>query len=173
MSEPADWVLAYARQAEADFRAWELCEKHPEAVASECHRLLFLQMACEKLCKAHLIQGGTPPEDLQASHGYIANPLPIVIRQQIIHMRQNLTGMKGVLVLARHLAEEIEVLNPAVRRDGRRPDNCEYPWEAGDQVVSPLDWSFHPLRLCTVPAGRTFIKLLRGAIDRIIRDLER
>jgi hypothetical protein len=172
MSQPADWALAYAQQAKADFRAWELYEQHPEAVVAECHQLLFLQIACEKLCKAHLIQGGTPTEALRASHGYIANPLPIVIKQQIIFMRRNLNGMQGVLTLVRHLAEEIEVLNPSVRRDGQRPDNCEYPWEAGEQVVSPLNWSFHPLRLCNVPAGRTFIKLLRRAIDRIIDELE-
>ena len=38
--------------------------------------------------------------------------------------------------------------------------------------VSTVNWSFHPLRLCNVPAGRTFIKLLRRAIDRIIDELE-
>ncbi len=172
MSEPADWALAYARQADADFRAWELYEKHPEAVATRCHKLLFLQMACEKLCKAHLIQGGTSPEALQASHGYIANPLPIVIRQQIIDSGQNPNKMKGLLTLVRHLAGEIEVLNPAMRRDGLRPDNCEYPWEAGDQVISPLDWTFHPLSLITARAGPTFIKLLKGAIDRLSGELE-
>ncbi|MGZ3385361.1 MAG: hypothetical protein ACXWNF_10690 [Isosphaeraceae bacterium] len=149
MNEPTDWALGYAQQANADFRAWELYEQHPEAVAAECHKLLFLQMACEKLCKAHLIRGGTPVEVLQSSHGYVAKQLPTVIKRQIILMRQNLNGMQGVLTLVRHLAEEIDVLNPSVRRDGRRPDNCEYPWEAGGQVVSPLNWSFHPLRLCT------------------------
>jgi hypothetical protein len=76
MSEPADWALAYARQAHADFRAWELYEQHPEAVAAECHKLLFLQMACEKLCKAYLIRAGTPPEALQTSHGYIILRIP-------------------------------------------------------------------------------------------------
>ena len=64
MNEPTDWALGYAQQANADFRAWELYEQHPEAVAAECHKLLFLQMACEKLCKAHLIRGGTPVEVL-------------------------------------------------------------------------------------------------------------
>ncbi|MDB5350931.1 MAG: hypothetical protein JWN86_2178 [Planctomycetota bacterium] len=172
MSEPTDWALAYARQADADFRAWELCETHPEAVAAECHKLLFLQMACEKLCKAHLIRGGTVPQDLQSSHGYIEKPLPLVMRQQIIHLGQNPKKMQSVLTLCRHLAGEIEVLNPAMRRDGQRPDNCEYPWEAGDRVISPLTWSFQALRLCTVSAGRTFVKLLRGAIDRIINELE-
>src|SRR5262249_33040613 len=113
-------------------------------------------------------QSGTLPNALQTSHGYIAGPLPVIIRQQIIHMRRNLSGMQGVLTHVRHLANEIEVLNPAMTRDGQRPDNCEYPWEAGEQVISPLDWSFTPSRLCTAPAGRTFLKLVREAINRIL-----
>jgi hypothetical protein len=127
MSGPADWVRALARQADADFRAWELFEKNPQALAAECHKLQFLQMACEKLCKAHLIRRGTPPQDLRGSHGYIANPLPVIIREQARRLRRNLDGMQRVLAQIRLLAAEIELLNPAVRRDGRRPDNCEYP----------------------------------------------
>jgi hypothetical protein len=168
MSKPADWARAYARQTDADFRAWELFEQRPETVAAACHKLLFLQMACEKLCKAYLIQGGTPPEALQASHGYIANPLPNIMRQQILHMKQSLKGMAGVITHIRHLANEIEILNPASRRDGQRPDNCEYPWESGDLVISPLDWGFPTSRLCTAPSGRIFLKLLRASINRVL-----
>jgi len=80
--------------------------------------------------------------------------------------------MRGVLTLARHLAGEIELLNPAVRRGGTRQDNCEYPWEVGDQIISPLDWTFPALRLITVRGGPTFIKLLKGAIERTISYLE-
>lgn len=126
-------------------------------------------MACEKLCKAYLIQGGTPPGSLQTSHGYVAGPLPAVIGQQILHMKQNRRGIRGVLASVRHLANEIEVLSPAIDRNGQRPDNCEYPWEDGDGVVhSPLDWSFNPSHLCTAPAGRTFLKLVREAINRLL-----
>jgi hypothetical protein len=128
-------------------------------------------MACEKLCKAHLIKGGAHPEYLQASHRYIANPLPVVIQEQMRRMRRNLHGMQAVLTPIRHLANEIEVLNPTMSRDGQRPDNCEYPWKAGEDVMSPLDWTFTPSRLMTAPAGRTFIKPLRGAIDSIIDEL--
>ncbi len=63
MATPAEWARGYARQAQADFRAWQALEVdehvHP------CHRMLFLQMACEKLCKARLIDAGTPPTALQ------------------------------------------------------------------------------------------------------------
>ena len=127
-------------------------------------------MACEKLCKAYLIKGGTPPESLQSSHGYIANPLPIIIKQQILSQRKVLKGLDWLITHIRHWAYEIEVLNPAMKRDGQRPDNCEYPWALHDgRVMSPLGWSFEPSRLCTFPAGRTFLKLLREAIDAIRR----
>lgn len=169
MSEAADWIRAYARQADADFRAWELYEKHPEAVASDCHKLLFLQMACEKLCKAHLISSGTHVQSLQSSHGYIAKPLPTVIKDQILHLKGNPKKMAGVLAHMRHIANEIEVLSPQQTRDARRPDNCEYPWQAGDSVQSPLDWTFHPSQLAVVPSGITFLKLVRSAINRLLQ----
>ena len=129
-------------------------------------------MACEKLCKASVIRTGARPGDLQASHAYIANPLPVVIRQEIIDSGQDPNRMRGLLTLVRHLAGEIEVLNPSVRRDGLREANYEYPWEAGDRVISPLDWTFHPSRLITVRGGPTFIKLVKRAIHRIIDELE-
>ncbi len=128
-------------------------------------------MACEKLCKAYLIESGADPGGLQTSHGYISGPLPNILRQQILHTKQDLTGMQGVLTHARHLANEIEVLSPAVTRDGRRPDNCEYPWEIAGRVLSPLDQPFNPPHLSTAPAGRTFVKLLRGSIDRILDEI--
>jgi hypothetical protein len=128
-------------------------------------------MACEKLCKAYLIRAGTQPELLQASHGYIAKPLPLIVRQYILDSGQDPRRMGRFLTLVRQLAGEIELLNPAVRRDGLRPDNCEYPWEAGEKVISPLDWTFHPLRLVTVPGGPTFIKILKGAIGQLVEEL--
>jgi hypothetical protein len=169
MIDAGEWVNALAAQADADFKAWQRYEEHPEALVAECHKLLFLQMACEKLCKAYLIQAGTAPEALRASHGYIAKPLPVIIRQQIIEMGRDPGQMQGVLRHVRYLAEEIEVLNPAIVRVGRRPDNCEYPWEGGHRVMSPLNWTFSLSRLCTAPAGRTFLKLLREAISRVLK----
>ncbi len=83
MATPAQWARGYARQAHADFGTWQATEGNEDVHA--CHRMLFLQMACEKLCKARLIDDGTPPEALQTSHGYVANPLPLVIRATGIH----------------------------------------------------------------------------------------
>lgn len=165
MATPEQWATGYARQADADYKTWEILQKN---CAEECHRLLLLQMACEKLCKAHLIRGGALPAALQSSHGYIAGPLPVVMRDQMTHLGQN-RPYGCLMTKIRHLANEIEVLNPAVNRDGQRPDNCEYPWEDGNQVLhSPLDATFSPTQMLLAPAGRTFLKLLRGAITRAL-----
>lgn len=168
MTSPTDWARAYARQADADLRAWETSGLNPGVVVASCHRLLFLQMACEKLCKAYLILNGSPPEDVQSSHSFIAGPMPIILRQQRLIMSPDRRGAGELQALARHLAAEIEMLNPSARRAGRRPDNCEYPWESGARVVSPLDWSFPALQLATQHAGRTILKLIRASIDQIL-----
>lgn len=165
MSTGHEWARAYARQASADLETWNILQGQ-QAVPT-CHKLLFLQMACEKLTKSHLCQAGSDPRYLQTSHAYIAKNLPIVIRQQMAELGDSVKGKDWVLQHAKHLAQEIEMLAPAVRRGGQRPDNCEYPWEdAGGQVHVPLDWSFAPANLLIAPAGRTFLKLIREAINR-------
>ena len=164
MATGAQWSHGYARQADADFRMFQAPQT--ESSVAICHKLLFLQMACEKLVKAHLCAGGTDPASLQTSHAYVAGSLPVVLRHTAISL--NFTGQhaKWVLKHAKHLAQEIEVLAPAVKRGGNRPDNCEYPWEdRNGELRVPLDWSFHPERLLVIPAGRTFLKLVRAAIN--------
>ncbi len=167
MATAAEWTVGYARQAEADFRTWETFQD--SAAVPECHRLLFLQMACEKLTKAHLCDEGTAPELLQTSHAYTAKTLPVILRQQIDHSGLNRRTAGWVVAKSKPLAREIELLAPAVKRGGGRPDNCEYPWEdkAGTLHV-PLDWTFVPTQLLTAGAGRTILKLIRDAIDRFL-----
>lgn len=169
MSLLNEWMRGYARQADADFRAWELYQSHPAAVAATCHQLLFLQMACEKLCKAYVLnQGIQSPDDVRKGHGYVKKHLPTILKQEISYQKtKNLAQMRVVMLHFTQLAKEIEVLNPSMDRDAR-PDNCEYPWDGGGRIISPLDWSFHPVQLLSVPSGTTFVKLLRLAINRII-----
>ena len=67
MATPDEWGRAYARQAQADVDTWD------HLVGSslpECQKLHFMQMACEKLAKAHLYKAGARPEGLQGSHGF-------------------------------------------------------------------------------------------------------
>ena len=170
MSVVSDWVLAYARQADADFRAWELYERNPQTIAAECHRLLFLQMACEKLCKAYLLKNAIfAPSEVQSSHAFVRKHLPTILREGLSISNQRRAARRAVVTHLRHLAKEVEVLNPTCD-SADRPDNCEYPWQVGDKVLSPLDWTFVPSQLLTASSGRTFLKAVRVAINRILRE---
>jgi hypothetical protein len=46
MATGAEWSTGYARQADADFKTFEAIQV---LSVPECHKLQFLQMACEKL----------------------------------------------------------------------------------------------------------------------------
>ena len=64
MADHAAWAVGYARQSQADFQTFEKLQ--PMSVP-ECHKLQFLQMACEKLVKSHLDWTFTP-SDLLLQH---------------------------------------------------------------------------------------------------------
>jgi len=165
MSTSDEWAVGFARQALADLETWEKLQGI-ESVP-DCHKLLFLQMACEKLTKTHLCRARSDPASIQSSHAYTAKNLPIIIRQQIEISKPKNAGW--LLKHSKHLAHEIEMLAPAVKRGGQRPDNCEYPWDdEGGRLHVPLDWTFAPANLLIEPAGRTFLKLIREALSRLL-----
>lgn len=163
MATAAEWAKAYGRQANSDFQTFELMEIF---AAPMCHRLQFLQMTCEKLCKAHLCDLNTDPQALQASHQYIKGPLPVVLRKTYLDGQRD--PRKGVWAMThiKHLSQEIELLSPSVNRV-MRPDNCEYPWEdAAGNLHVPIDWTFMPSSLLENEAGRLFLKLIRQSLER-------
>lgn len=165
-----EWSRAFARQAKADFEAWNALHFKPPEGASplpQCQKLHFLQMACEKLSKAHLFLGGSKLEDLESSHTYAAKQLGIIIRHQISVTPNPPKNEKYLLAHCIPLAREIELLSPAVNDGGRRPDNCEYPWEEGGQVRVPAAWTFTALNLLLAPAGPSLLKLIYSAILRL------
>jgi hypothetical protein len=165
MATPDQWGGAYARQAKVDLDAWD----HLQALTlPECQRLHFLQMACEKLAKAHLCKAGTRPDSLQASHAYIAGNLPVILRHQLQLASAKPAVVRSVLRFAKRLAREIELLSPAVDDGGRRPDNCEYPWEdARKKLWIPAEYKFFANQLLFDRHGRTVLKLIRAAIVRL------
>lgn len=125
-------------------------------------------MACEKLCKAYLIRAGVPVTGLQGSHAYVAKHLHNILKQEMVILPGRPVQRKAMLRQFKLLAGEIEVLSPAVERGGKRPDNCEYPWESGGSVFSPLDQPFSALSLIEQPSGVTFLKFVRVAINRLL-----
>jgi hypothetical protein len=169
MTTARAWQQAFARQAEVDFLAWQ--QLQPASKLPQCQSLHFLQMASEKLVKAYLCEAGSKPADLQASHAYTAKNLHLVIRQQIsLTSASRPKGLELFLRHCKHLAREIELLHPQVTDGGKRPDNCEYPWEdAKHRLHVPADWHFQVADLLFMRAGRGFLRLMRDAIRRLVR----
>ena len=167
MSQPQDWCRAFATQARADLKTYGiLCGLKDEP---ECQRLHFLQMACEKLVKAHLYDQSSPPKYVLTSHAVIAKHLPGIVRGW--YMREN--GGKRIpremFGQVRHLAREIDRLAPAVDDNGQQPKNCEYPYQDfGGEVRCPATDSWPNLELAK-PAGRLLLKVLSAAIGHMLR----
>jgi len=124
MATAAEWCRGYARQADADFQTFSALRPLP---VPECHKLKYLQMACEKLAKAHLCGEGADPATLQQSHTYVAGTVPVILRQFAPFVK--LTGKRAAEVLrhAKYLCQEIEVLAPAVKRGGAGPTTANTP----------------------------------------------
>lgn len=172
MPTQVEWSRAFARQARADFDAWNALQmyvKLPEGTPPlpRSQKLHFLQMACEKLAKAHLLKAGSKISDLEQSHAYIAKHVPTIVRQQLILNGENERVAASVRDQCKRLAREIELLSPTVKDGGKREDNCEYPWEYGGKVNVPAEWPFTNLNLLTAPEGRNILKRIREAIDRL------
>lgn len=97
--------------------------------AEECHRLHFLQMACEKIAKAYRLRDTvTFTENDLYSHvafsGFILNFLK---SQQLVARYRNYDAKRRHMErYAKGLAKNIEKLAPAVDSD-RTPENSEYP----------------------------------------------
>jgi hypothetical protein len=125
-------------------------------------------MACEKISKAHRCLGGADPETLMHSHGFAAKILPQIARELLRRaaFAANLeVAHSSIEPMVRQLAREVDLLAPAVDDDGRRPDNCEYPWEdAGGILHVPAEHGFGPLEtLHRHRAGATFLKIVATA----------
>lgn len=162
------WSRAYARQAEAERRVRDALLGVPEA--PECVRLHLLQMACEKLCKAHQALAGTPVEALVASHRWVEKTLPLIVRSQwgVLGL-QTPEAKRHCERSLRSLRRQIDLLAPRkVTVDGRS-DNSEYPWDDGTgRILAPVDYAFPNLHLLTERAGTLLLKLVPAALSDLL-----
>ncbi|MGA7217916.1 MAG: hypothetical protein WBX38_06355 [Candidatus Sulfotelmatobacter sp.] len=153
MGTDQDWARAFAKQALCDLDARE---KLTRAEAHKCHRLLFLQMAAEKVCKAYLTIGGGHG-NVSNTHGYVAKHLPrIAVYFQGIGGNQMTNWERHAI---ERLAAEIQVAAPACRDDNRE-DNCEYPWEDAQGAVRvPCEHNFP--KIDDSSRNNAIVKLIR------------
>ncbi len=162
MTNYDQWRIAYAKQGLADLKASEQLSVSSDM--PRCQSLHFLQMACEKICKAYLCGQGEKPETLHRSHAYISGPLPVIAGQQFARISgSGGTHPHAVMPELRALARKIELLAPAVNHGGSVPANCEYPWKGPDGLVhAPCDHNFQ-MDLLYGRAGRILLKALYTA----------
>src|SRR5437867_2388764 len=106
MSTAAEWGKAYAKQAKADFLTRDSLAR--DSSIPVCQTLHLLQMACEKLCKAHLCYAGSKLDDLQSSHGYVAKTLPVIALQEFSRQGRPDRSYSREVAAVRQLAREIE-----------------------------------------------------------------
>lgn len=159
------WPLAYAKQARSDLIARDHLLQYADL--PQCHQLHFLQMACEKLCKAHLCGSGTDPEVLRRSHAFIARILPVIIRQHLTAQRQS--NSDWLYKASKRYALQIERLAPAVTGGGTVPSNCEYPWIGpNNEIIVPTEHNFQ-LDFLRQRGGRTLLKIIWTVADDLIR----
>jgi hypothetical protein len=149
-----DWATAYAKQALSDLDARE---KLALAGAHKCHRLHFLQMAAEKVCKAHLTSANGH-ENVRKTHAYIEKNLPIIARLFCSTANDDNVMAQWETREIKRIAGEIQVLAPACDGEGSRPDNSEYPWQDGHgDVRTPSEYKFPNID----DESRTIIRLIR------------
>jgi hypothetical protein len=148
---------AFAVQAASDLDTYEALNASP---LPSCHRLHYLQMWLEKLCKAYLwLPGGA--DDLRTVHNVVAKVLPRMISE---HWRRIGFAQRPDIGAIRAICREIDLLHPQIDDDGRRPDNVEYPWitTTGDALAPAAPGvQFAVLPRLTTHTGRL---LMKGAI---------
>jgi hypothetical protein len=71
--------------------------------------------------------------------------------------------------MVRQIARAVDLLAPSVDDDGRRPDNCEYPWEDHSGILRvPADHDFGELgKLHLHRAGSRFLKIVTIAVKEL------
>lgn len=121
-----------------------------------CHRLHYLQMWLEKLCKAYLwLPEGA--EDLRMRHNVVEKVLPRMIAE---HWRRIGFDQRPDIAAIRQLCREVDLLHPQVDDNGRRPDNVEYPWPhpTTGEEMTPSAWKFTLAARLGSPTGKLLMK---------------
>lgn len=161
MSDQRNWKLAFLQQARAD---WEAYQKTHETFWPACHRLHFLQMATEKLGKALLLAGQAELERVTSSHAAFVKFVQVASydRNLQIRLKMTKTQLKTHFRQLLPIAYEIEILAPALARNGPNP---EYPWrDRTGKICIPVVYSFPQTKLLQSPNGLRLLKHLEDCM---------
>ena len=155
------WSEAFAAQAASDLDVYDFLTR---SALPSSHRLHYLQMWLEKLCKAYLWRPGAHADVLRTKHNVIAKVLPVLIKE---HWRRIGFVRSPNMAPIQKLCREIDLLHPQVDDNERRLDNVEYPWlgSSGGLEV-PAQWKFSLAGSLDSNTGRLLLK----AADRLTRN---
>ncbi|MGL4462097.1 MAG: hypothetical protein ACRC1K_08080 [Planctomycetia bacterium] len=129
---------SFRRQAQSDSNAYFVLAA---TSLPACHRLHFLQMWLEKLCKAYLWGSESQEnDDLRSRHQVVGPVLPrlIVERWRLLDVFSERPDMKSL----RSLCRDVDLLHPQIDQGGRRQDNVEYPWTVQGRSFVPTEYEF-------------------------------
>lgn len=158
---------AYAEQSRSDFAVYNLHLRNAE----ECHRLHYLQMACEKIAKAYRLRDtySFTEDDLYSHVVFSKFILGFLKAQQLKERYRSYEARRRHIErYAREVAAGVEKLAPAVDRT-RTPANVKYPWVSGRTVFVPTRHHYAVATHLAEPAGRDFLKLIEIAIEEFQR----
>jgi hypothetical protein len=128
---------AFRLQALSDLEAYESLVP---TVLPVSHRLHYLHMWLEKLCKAYLWLPGTDAEDLRSRHQVVGAVLPRLVAER--WRRLAAFPQRPHMPAIRAICREIDLLHPQIDDGGRRPDNVEYPWTENGVHLVPAGVKF-------------------------------
>ncbi len=164
MIDRQSWQTAFLKQARVD---WEAYQRTRQASWPECHRLLFLQMASEKLGKALLVAGHSSLEKITQTHAAFVKFVQIAGNHRKLQkaLGMNKSQQRAQFKTLLPFAYKIELLAPALSQHGPNP---EYPWkETSGNILAPADYPF-PLikRLRHTPQGIQLLKYIEIFLNR-------
>lgn len=149
----ATWSEAFAVQATSDYETYLLLSR---STLANNHRLHYLQMWLEKLCKSYLWKLEVNAEALKLKHNVIARVLPNLLKE---HWRRIGFERPPDIRELRKLCREIDLLHPQVDDENRRPDNVEYPWRGTSGTIEiPARWKFPVASKLESNLGRLLLK---------------
>lgn len=146
-------------QARADFVVFRLLRR--DAALPACHALHYLQMATEKLGKAHAWRNGPQPNTHRAFVGFLRSRTTNREAQTLLGYSGRNANWGHTLRKDATLAQRIEDLAPTLAGDGPNP---EYPWPPGEPTHAPAEYEFAVwVELQGTSVGRQFVgNLLPG-----------
>lgn len=152
MTEPQRLFLVQAR---TDFVVFELLHKQPDL--PPCHALHYLQMATEKLGKAHAWKNGYPGKETHRAFVKFLRSLSSNRQaQRQLGYEGKKENWKHLLPKSVPLAESVEDLAPALAQDG---PNAEYPWPPNAPHTAPVEHTFTLWQELESSSGRRFLRL--------------